>query len=233
MTVMVPSKAGASVRDAVGPGDAGDALGQVLGRQREVDAAGRRRACPRPRRAPPRASARRRPPSSSPPEQPASSDARRPGRREAARAYDGGGRPRGGHAISLPHRRWRPPPGARATGHRRTAAIGWAAGHARSRRAGRSASGRSTGAPLAAAARAGAGAGPGDDQRVLALEEAVAADAAGGAALGGVLGERRHLDRARPRCRAARCEAPEAVTTTAVAGSRAPKNDDPLARRRA
>ena len=59
------------------------------------------------------------------------------------------------------------------------------------------ASGRSTGAPLAAAARAGAGAGPGEDQGVLALEEAVAAHAAGGAALGGVLGERGDLDRAR------------------------------------
>ena len=41
------------------------------------------------------------------------------------------------------------------------------------------------------------GAGPGEDQGVLALEEAVAADAAGGAALGGVLAERRDLDRAR------------------------------------
>src|SRR6478735_9419127 len=40
------------------------------------------------------------------------------------------------------------------------------------------------------------GAGPGGDEGVLALEEAVAADAAGGAPLAGVLGERRHLDRA-------------------------------------
>src|SRR6478672_9825259 len=38
---------------------------------------------------------------------------------------------------------------------------------------------------------------PGEDQGVLALEEPVAADAAGGTALAGVLLERRHLDRAR------------------------------------
>ena len=43
----------------------------------------------------------------------------------------------------------------------------------------------------------GRGAGPGEDQGVLALEEPVAADPAGGAALAGVLRERRHLDRAR------------------------------------
>ena len=42
--------------------------------------------------------------------------------------------------------------------------------------------------------RAGAAAGPGEHERVLALEEPVAADAAGAAALGRVLRERRHLD---------------------------------------
>ena len=76
------------------------------------------------------------------------------------------------------------------------ATIGWAAGVPEPSRRPCS-SGRSTGAPLAAAAFGGAGADAGDEQRVLALEEAVAADAAGAAALGGVLRERRDLDRAR------------------------------------
>ena len=70
---------------------------------------------------------------------------------------------------------------------RRPAAIGWRPGQCRSRPGGRSASGRSTGGAAGGGGAGGRGAGPGEHQGVLALEEAVAADAAGGAALGGVL----------------------------------------------
>ena len=53
---------------------------------------------------------------------------------------------------------------------------------------------RSTMTPDSVAPTTGARADPGLDQAVLALEEALAADAAGGAPLGRVLGERGDLD---------------------------------------
>ena len=71
-----------------------------------------------------------------------------------------------------------------------------AAGHARSRPGGRWPPGSSIGRTAGRCGPGRGGAGPGEHQGVLALEEPVAAHAAGGAALGGVLRERRHLDRA-------------------------------------
>ena len=86
------------------------------------------------------------------------------------------------------------------------------------------ASGRSTGDPLAAAARAGAVPGPGEDQRVLALEEPVAAHPARWPApWRGTPG--RASPSPRPaRCRAGPSDEPLAVTTTDDAGSSAPNH---------
>ena len=103
------------------------------------------------------------------------------------------------HGVSLAHAvtavATRTGPAARPPGPA-TAAIGWLPGVPEPSRL-PTGSGRSIGAPLAAAARAGASPAQAVTSSVLALEEAVAPHAAGGPALGGVLAERRHLDRAR------------------------------------
>ena len=151
----------------------------------------------------------------------------RASRRDGERARQ---RRRGGMRVSLAHRRSPPrrtADGPGAGGDRLAPGRPGAVAPAGRPRAGR------PGRRCAAAARAGRGAGPGEDQGVLALEEAVAAHAAGGAALGGVLAERRHLDRARLGAGQRGRRSRTTVTTTASAGSTRAEPGDPLARRRA
>ena len=116
--------------------------------------------------------------------------AARRARRRAPSSATPGRRAHAGRLGVGRRRRGRGPPAAIGPP---TAATGLDVGSPEPSRRG-SIGGSGAGAPWGVAARAGAGPTQATSEGVLALEEALSADAAGGATLAGVLRERRHLD---------------------------------------